>query len=89
MKTAAINMRLKPFQQEILTKAASVLGMDRSTFILNAACRQAEDVLSDQRFFYVNEITFDEFSELLTQSPTEAQQENLNQLMQHSSAWEK
>ena len=45
----------------MLTKAAAVLNQDRSRFILDVACREAENVLLDQRVFNWNESEFDDF----------------------------
>ncbi|MCP4406742.1 MAG: DUF1778 domain-containing protein [Gammaproteobacteria bacterium] len=53
-KTAPINMRVEPSQHALLTKAAQVLNKDRSVFILDVACREAENVLLDQRFFQLD-----------------------------------
>ena len=68
-KTAPINMRVEPSQQDLLTKAARVLKVDRTTFILEAACREAENVLLDRRFFQLDEETFDAFEEALAAPP--------------------
>ncbi len=54
-KTAPINMRVEPSQHALLTKAAQALNMDRSAFILDVACREAENVLLDQRFFQLDD----------------------------------
>ena len=53
-KTAPINMRVEPEQHALLTKAAQALNVDRSAFILDFACREAENVLLDQRFFQLD-----------------------------------
>ena len=54
-KTAPINMRVEPSQHALLTKAAQALNVDRSVFILDVACREAENVLLDQRFFQLDD----------------------------------
>ena len=54
-KTAPINMRVEPSQHALLTKAAKVLNKDRSVFILDVACREAENVLLDQRLFQLDD----------------------------------
>ena len=61
-KIAPINMRVEPQQRELLTKAAALLHMDRSAFIINTACKEAEKVLLDQRLFYLDEDDFNAFS---------------------------
>jgi uncharacterized protein (DUF1778 family) len=64
-KTAPINMRVKPEQHALLTKAAALLHMDRTSFILDIACREAENVLLDQRLFYLDEEEFEAFEAAL------------------------
>jgi uncharacterized protein (DUF1778 family) len=48
-KPVPFNMRVEPSQHLLLTKAAQVLNMDRSVFMRDVACREAENVLLDQR----------------------------------------
>jgi uncharacterized protein (DUF1778 family) len=64
-KTAPINMRVEPSQHALLTKAAEVLKKDRSAFILDVACREAENVLLDQRFFQLDGEAFTDFNTAL------------------------
>jgi len=60
-----INIRAKARQRDLIDQAAERLGRSRSDFMLEAACRQAEDVLLDQAFFTVDHGTFSKFQELL------------------------
>lgn len=46
-----ISIRAKAGQRDLIDQAASRLGRSRSDFMLDAACRQAEDVLLDQTYF--------------------------------------
>lgn len=64
-KTAPINMRVEPSQHALLTKAAAVLHKDRSAFILDVACREAENVLLDQRLFHLEDDDFELFEAAL------------------------
>jgi uncharacterized protein (DUF1778 family) len=64
-RTTPLNMRAEPDQVALLTKAASVLHIDRTAFVLNAACREAENVLLDQRLFQLNETDFAAFEAAL------------------------
>lgn len=84
-KTAPINMRVEPAQQELLTKAAAALNIDRSTFILNVACKAAEDVLLDQRLFNLDEEQFKEFEQAINEPVTSYK---LSKLMAEKSPWE-
>ncbi|MEI2713951.1 MAG: DUF1778 domain-containing protein [Nocardioides sp.] len=46
-----ISIRAKAGQRDLIDQAADRLGRSRSDFMLEAACRQAEDVLLDQTYF--------------------------------------
>ena len=82
-KTAPINMRVEPSQHALLTKAAAVLNQDRSRFILDVACREAENVLLDQRVFNWNESEFDDFvKELSAPNP------KLQKLLSEPDPWD-
>jgi len=86
-KTAPINMRVEPSQQALLTKAATLLHKDRSAFILDVACREAENVLLDQRLIQLNQEDFEAFeSALAAPIPENA---DLKALLQEPSPWEK
>ena len=85
-KTSPINMRVEPEQHALLTKAAAILHMDRSTFILNTACREAENVLLDQRLFYLEEENFNAFQAALDEPL--ANNEKLKALLSETSPWE-
>ena len=86
-KTAPINMRVEPAQQALLTKAAALLHKDRSAFILDVACREAENVLLDQRLFQLNEADFEAFEAALAAPIPE--NARLKALLQESAPWEK
>ena len=85
-KTAPINMRVEPSQHALLTQEAAVLHKDRSAFILDVACREAENVLLDQRMFYLEEGGFNAFeAALVAPVPDNAR---LKALLTESSPWE-
>lgn len=86
-KTAPINMRVEPSQQALLTKAAALLHKDRSAFILDVACREAENVLLDQRLFQLNQEDFEAFE--ATMAAPVAENARLKVLLQEASPWEK
>ncbi|RUM91029.1 MAG: DUF1778 domain-containing protein [Thiomicrospira sp.] len=85
-KTAAINMRVEASQHALLTKAASVLKIDRSSFIMDVACREAENVLLDQRLFQLNDEAFSAFTNAL-EAPVKTNVK-LEKLLSESSSWE-
>ncbi len=84
-KTAPINMRVEPSQHALLTRAAAVLHKDRSAFILDVACREAENVLLDQRMFNLEEDSFNAFeAALIAPVPDNAR---LKALLNEASPW--
>jgi len=86
-KTAPINMRVEPSQQALLTKAAALLHKDRSAFILDVACREAENVLLDQRLFQLSQEDFEAFEAALSAPIPDSAE--LKALLQEPSPWEK
>jgi len=85
-KTAPINMRVEPSQHALLTKAAEVMNKDRSIFILDVACREAENVLLDQRLFQLDDDTFAAFEAALDAPiPSNAK---LKSLLASASPWD-
>jgi uncharacterized protein (DUF1778 family) len=85
-KTAPINMRVEPGQHALLTKAAHALNVDRSTFILDVACREAGNVLLNQRFFQLDDDALAAFDTAL-ESPV-PDNAKLKSLLSNPSPWE-
>jgi uncharacterized protein (DUF1778 family) len=65
MRDAAINLRALPGQRDLIDHAASLLGKNRSDFMLEAACERAQAVVLDQVFFNLNADQFKRFTDLL------------------------
>ncbi len=82
-----ISIRAKQRQRDLIDKAAERLGRSRSDFMLEVACREAEDVLLDQTFFAVNKKTFQWFQDKMANPlpPTDA----LRRLLLTKAPWEK
>lgn len=85
-RTAPINLRALESQRNLIDKAAGLLGKNRSDFMLEIACREAENILLDQRFFMLREADFNTFMAILDapvkDNPT------LRKLMTHKTPWE-
>ena len=64
-REAVINIRVKNRQRELIDRAAATLGRNRSEFMLDAACRAAEDVLLDQRLIQLSPEGWEQFNALL------------------------
>src|SRR5574340_455507 len=65
MRDAAINLRALPEQRDLIDHAASLLGKNRSDFMLEAACDKAKAVILDQVFFNLDAGKFKRFTEML------------------------
>ena len=70
MRDAAINLRALPEQRDLIDHAASLLGKNRSDFMLEAACERAQPVVLDQVFFNLDADKFQQFTALLDAPPT-------------------
>lgn len=70
MRNAAINLRALPEQRDLIDQAAETLAMNRSDFMLQAACERARAVLLDQVFFRLDAKAFDAFTAALD-APTQ------------------
>ena len=69
MRDAAINLRALPEQRDLIDHAASLLGKNRSDFMLEAACERAQTVLLDRAYFALDAETFRKFADLLDAPP--------------------
>lgn len=87
MREAAINLRALPQQRDLIDQAATLLGKNRSDFMLEAACERAQSVLLDQVFFKLDAERFQQFTALLDAPP--APNERLKKLMAMKAPWEK
>jgi uncharacterized protein (DUF1778 family) len=65
MRDAAINLRARPEQRELIDRAVAMLGKNRSDFMLEAACERARAVLLDQAFFQLDAQRFQAFMQQL------------------------
>lgn len=71
MRDIAINLRARSEQRDLIDRAASTLGKNRSDFMLEAACEKAQAIVLDRTFFALDEATFARFTALLD-APIEA-----------------
>ena len=86
-RTAPINIRAKQAQRNLIDKAATALHKNRSDFMLEAACREAENILLDQRLFHLDAQTFADFQAALD-APV-AENPSLHKLLASKAPWEK
>lgn len=81
-----INIRAKRTQRDLIDHAAELLGKSRSDFMLETACREAADVLLDQRVFQMEPEAFARFQALLDAPSRE--NPRLRKLMETPAPWE-
>lgn len=86
IKDTTINIRVAHQQRDLIDRAAQTLGKDRSDFMLEVACREAESILLDRCFFQLDEATYQRFIDLL-EAPVQSNQ-NLKRLLQTQAPWE-
>jgi len=81
-----ISIRAKAGQRDLIDQAADRLGRSRSDFMLEAACRQAEDVLLDQTYFALEAGSFAAFQSMLDEPP--APTDRLRRTLKVRAPWE-
>jgi len=86
-REAPINIRARVTQRNLIDKAAAVLNKNRSDFMLEAACREAENVLLDRRLFLVDAEAYQEFETLLNAPVND--NPALHVLLSGKTPWEK
>jgi uncharacterized protein (DUF1778 family) len=87
MRDAAINLRARPEQRDLIDQAAELLGKSRSDFMLEAACDKAQSVLLDQIFFRLDADKLRQFTKLLDAPP--ARNPGFERLMAVKAPWSK
>jgi uncharacterized protein (DUF1778 family) len=82
-----INLRASRSQKTLIDRAAEALGRNRSDFMLEAACREAEVVLLDRRYFSLPAGEFKRFTAMLDKPP--ASNPRLVRLLRSKAPWDK
>jgi uncharacterized protein (DUF1778 family) len=86
-RDATINLRASRKQKALIDQAAEALGRSRSDFMLDTACREAEAVLLDRRYFVLSERAFRRFSAMLDRPPKS--NPKLRRLLATKPPWER
>jgi len=81
-----INLRASRSQKTLIDRAADALGRNRSDFMLETACREAEAVLLDRRYFALSSEEFNRFTTMLDKAP--ANHAKLRRLLTTKAPWE-
>ncbi|EMA4702916.1 DUF1778 domain-containing protein [Klebsiella pneumoniae] len=87
-REAPINIRAKTSQRDLIDMAASLVSKSRTDFVLEAACREAQDILLDQRLFILDDTQYDAFQAELDAPVTPERQARISALMSRKSPWE-
>ncbi|MGC2448094.1 MAG: DUF1778 domain-containing protein [Candidatus Sulfotelmatobacter sp.] len=82
-----INLRVSRRQKSLIDRAAQALGRNRSDFMLETACREAESVLLDRRYFALPDEEFKRFTAMLDKPPVS--NPRLARLLKARSPWDK
>jgi uncharacterized protein (DUF1778 family) len=82
-----INLRVNRRQKALIDSAAEALGRNRSDFMLDVVCREAESVLLDQCYFSLGDEAFKRFNEMLDNPPTS--NPGLERLLRRKPVWER
>ena len=81
-----INLRANRNQKALIDQAAQALGRTRSDFMLDTACREAQAVLLDRRYFALDEDAFKRFTAMLDKPPKD--NPKLRRLLETRPPWE-
>ena len=81
-----INIRVQQTQRDLIDHAATILGKTRSDFMLEVACREAENVICDNTFFALDEEKYQEFMAILDSPPKV--DEELRKFLTTKSPWD-
>jgi uncharacterized protein (DUF1778 family) len=84
-KRETLNIRIKREQRGLIDRAAASAGKTRTDFVLEAACRAAEQALLDRTIFEVSPKAYAEFLARLDSPPQE--HEKLRRTLQTPAPW--
>jgi uncharacterized protein (DUF1778 family) len=86
IRSARLGLRATPDQEAVLRRAAEVAHKSLTEFILDSACRAAEQTLLDQRLFIASPAQGQALLDLLDQAP--ADNPGLRELFARKAPWE-
>ncbi len=87
LRDVTINLRASRRQRALIDRAAQALGRNRSDFMLEAACREADAVLLDRRLFLLDDKAYKRFAAALDKGP--ADNPRLRRLLASKPPWER
>jgi uncharacterized protein (DUF1778 family) len=87
VRTEKIDLRATKTQKKLIDRAAHRLGKNRTDFMLEAACREAQDSLLDQNHFVLSDEKFKAFMAVIDQPPRD--NPALRRLLETKPPWER
>ncbi len=84
-RDVTINLRANRRQRALIDRAAEALGKNRSDFMLEAACREADAVLLDRRMFVLESNAYKRFTAALDKPPLD--NSRLRRLLATKAPW--
>ncbi|TMA75140.1 MAG: DUF1778 domain-containing protein [Deltaproteobacteria bacterium] len=84
-RDVTINLRASSRQRTLIDRAAEALGRNRSDFMLDVACREANAVLLDRRLFHLDDGAYRRFTAALDKPP--ADNRRLRRLLASRAPW--
>ena len=85
-RTSVISLRAFPAQRELIDRACAASHKKLTDFILEASCREAEQVLCNRRYFVLDEKAFADFEKAL-QTPIN-ENKAVRKLLSSKAPWE-
>ena len=85
-KIPRLALRATIQQQLLIRRAAEIAQKSVTEFVLDSACAAAQNTLTDQKLFFVDEADFDEFQKKLEEPAVI--KPNLRKLLNRKSQWE-
>ena len=86
-RDVTMSLRASQRQRALIDQAAETLGKNRSDFMLEAACREADTVLLGRRLFRLDEKAYKRFTAALDKPP--AGNPKLRHLLASKALWER
>ena len=84
-----VSMRVPQAEWELIDRAATACGKSRTAFVLDAAKRQAEDVLKERTSFTFNAAEWDDLVSILDAPVKAAERKKVARLLSGNPAWER
>lgn len=81
-----INMKAEPEVRSLIDRAARLLRLNRTEFVLETVIQRAEEIILDHQLISIDKDRFDRFVTALDTSPTD--NPRLKQLMERKAPWE-